>query len=128
MPTNTPPMTTQEVASRYYELARMGQISQIQDELYSPAAVSLEPENRSNLPRRVEGLPAMRQKEQRFYELYEEMHGGECGAPVVSGEYFACAQSLDVTIKGQGRKDKRQMAVFEVADGKIVQEQFFYHE
>jgi hypothetical protein len=128
MTNNQSEMTTQEVANRYHELARMGQIGQVQDELYAPNAVSLEPENRSQLPRRVEGMAAMRQKEQRFYELYEEVHGGECGQPVVSGDYFSCAQSLDVTIKGQPRKNKHQLAVFEVANGKIVLEQFFYHE
>ncbi|MBD2723661.1 nuclear transport factor 2 family protein [Hymenobacter armeniacus] len=120
-------MTVQEVADRYYELAQRGQIGQIQDELYAPNAVSLEPENRSNLPRRVEGLAAMKQKEQQFYQLYEQMHGGECGKPVVSGDYFACAQSLDVTQNGQ-RKNKHQLAVFEVVEGKIVREEFFYKE
>ncbi|MBC8084213.1 MAG: nuclear transport factor 2 family protein [Hymenobacter sp.] len=128
MTTNKTVMTTQEVADRYYELAQRGQIGQIQDELYSPDAVSIEPENHSNLPRKVEGLEAMKQKEQQFYQLYDEMHGGECGEPLVSGPYFACAQSLDVTIKGQPRKNKHQLGVFEVADGKVVVEQFFYKE
>lgn len=127
MTSSNPVLTTQEVADRYYELARMGQIKQIQDELYAPDAVSIEPENRSDLPRRVEGLDAMEQKEQQFYRLYDEMHGGECGKPVVSGVHFACAQSLDVTIKGQ-RKVKHQLGVFEVAHGKVVLEQFFYQE
>ena len=120
-------MTTQQVADRYYELAQRGQITQIQDELYSPDAVSIEPENRSNLPRKVEGMEAMRQKERQFYTMYDQMHGGECGQPVVSGPYFACAQSLDVTIEGE-RKSKHQMGIFEVTDGKIVLEQFFYKE
>lgn len=121
-------MTTQEVADRYYDLAQKNQLGQIQDELYSPDAVSVEPENYSQLPLRVEGLGAMRQKEQQFYQLFEAMHGGSCGKPVVSGTYFTCAQSMDVTMKGQSRKLKEQLAVFEVDNGKIVLEQFFYKD
>ncbi|MBC8152285.1 MAG: nuclear transport factor 2 family protein [Bacteroidetes bacterium] len=121
-------MTTQEVADRYYDLAQKGQLGQIQDELYSPDAVSVEPENYSQLPLRVEGLAAMRQKEQQFYQLFDEMHGGSCGEPVVSGSYFSCAQSMDVTMKGQQRKIKEQLGVFEVVDGKITTEQFFYKD
>lgn len=121
-------MTTQEVADRYYDLAQKGQLGQIQDELYSPDAVSVEPENYSQLPLPVEGLAAMRQKEQQFYQLFDEMHGGSCGEPVVSGSYFSCAQSMDVTMKGQQRKIKEQLGVFEVVDGKITTEQFFYKD
>ncbi|MBC7804574.1 MAG: nuclear transport factor 2 family protein [Akkermansiaceae bacterium] len=119
--------TTQEVADLYYALAQKGQLGQILDELYSPDAVSIEPENASQLPLRVEGLEAMKQKEQLFYKIFDEMHGGQCGKPVVSGAYFACAQSLDVTMNGQ-RKNKEQMGVFEVDNGKIVKEQFFYND
>ena len=43
-------MTTQEVANRYYELIQMHQYAQIQDELYAIDAISIEPENDTNLP------------------------------------------------------------------------------
>lgn len=78
-------MTTQEIADRYYELAQQGQIQQIQDELYAPDAVSIESENDSQLPVKVEGLDAMRQKEQQYYQnIVGEMHGGSIGIPIVS--------------------------------------------
>ena len=121
-------MTTQEVADRYYKLAQEGQIEKIQDELYSLDAVSIEPENKSQLPLSVEGLVAMRQKEQQFNQLVEEMHSGYCGEPVVTPFYFTCAQNMDVTLKGKERKIKEQIGVFEVKDGKIVKEQFFYND
>lgn len=121
-------MNTQEVASRYYELAKTGQIEKIQDELYSPDAVSIEPENESQLPIRVEGLAAMREKEQQFNQLVEEMHGGYCSEPIVTSFYFTCAQNMDVTLKGHERKVKDQICIFEVSDGKIVKEQFFYND
>jgi hypothetical protein len=121
-------MTTQEVANRYYELAQQGQLEKLQDELYSPNAVSIEPENDSQLPLEVIGLPAMRQKEQEFYQLIEQMHGGFCKEPIVSSYYFACTMGMDVTMKGKARRIKEQLGVFEVDKGKIVKEQFFYND
>ncbi len=121
-------MTIQEVANRYYELAQRGQIEQIQDELYAPDAVSIEPQNDSQLPIRVQGLDAMREKEQQFYQLVDTMHGGFCGEPAVSSYHFACAMGMDVTLKGKARKIKEQIGVFAVTDGKIVSEQFFYND
>jgi len=122
-------MTTQEVAKRYVELAKIGELHTIQQELYSSDAISIEPENNSQLPLRVEGLSAMQEKEQYFYQnIVEEMHGGFCSEPVVSTYYFACAMGMDVTIKGQARRVKEQIGIFEVRDGKIVSEQFFYDD
>lgn len=43
-------MTTEQVAKRYYELIQQHQYEQIQNELYAPNAVSIEPKNDSNLP------------------------------------------------------------------------------
>jgi hypothetical protein len=122
-------MTTQEVADRYHELARRGEIRTIQDELYAPDAVSIEPENDSRMPLRVKGLEALRQKEQQYYQdMVEEMHGGASEEPIVSPAHFACVQSMDVTLKGRGRTYKVQLGVFTVDQGKIVSEQFFYDD
>jgi hypothetical protein len=121
-------MTTQEVANRYYELAQRGQLEQIQDELYSPDALSIEPENDSDLPISVKGIAAMRQKEGQYFQLIEQMHGGFCHQPIVTTYNFACASGMDVTIKGKGRKMKEQIGVFQVENGKIIKEQFFYND
>ena len=121
-------MTTQEVASRYYELAQRGQLEELQDELYAPNAVSIEPENASQLPLQVIDLPALRQKEQQFCQLIEQMHGGFGNEPVISSFYFACTMGMDVTMKGKARRIKEQLGVFEVDKGKIVKEQFFYND
>ncbi|RZJ67802.1 MAG: nuclear transport factor 2 family protein [Flavobacterium sp.] len=120
-------MTTQQVADRYYELAQTGQNEQIINELYSPDIVSIEPENDSNVPLRVEGTKAYKEKEKIFFELVDEFHSGFCKAPIVSTFHFACAMGMDVTIKGS-RKLKEEIGVFEVRDGKIVAEQFFYDD
>lgn len=54
------------------------------------------------------------------------MHGGWCSPPVVGGNYFSVAMGMDVTMKGAGRMNMDEICVYEVKNGKIVKEQFFY--
>ncbi len=121
-------MTTQEVAKRYYELIQMHQYEQIQNELYSPEVISIEPENDSRLPLTVKGIEACKQKEGLFFSQIEEMHGSYMSEIVVSTFFFSMMTGMDVTMRGKNRKKKEQICVFEVRDGKIVKEQFFYDD
>ncbi len=121
-------MTTQEVANRYYELIQMHQYEQIQNELYAPDAVSIEPENDTNLPLVVTGIEALRQKEGLFFSQVEAMHGSYMSEIVVSSFFFSMMTGMDVTMRGKQRKNKEQICVFEVRNGKIVKEQFFYDD
>jgi len=54
------------------------------------------------------------------------MHGGYSNEPIVAGNHFAVLMGMDVTMKGAGRMKMDEIAVYEVKDGKIVKEQFFY--
>jgi ketosteroid isomerase-like protein len=125
MTTQEAVMTTQEVANRFNELAQQGQWQQIQDELFADDAVSIEPENSPGL-KTVKGREAINKKGQEFGQMVEEMHGGYSHEPQVAGNHFALAMGMDVTMKGQGRMKMDEIAVYEVKDGKIVKEQFFY--
>jgi ketosteroid isomerase-like protein len=118
-------MTTTNVANRFNELAQTGQWDQIQAELFADNAVSIEPENSPGL-KTVQGIEAIKQKGKQFGEMVEEMHGGYSNAPQVAGNHFAVVMGMDVTMKGQGRMKMDEIAVYEVKDGKIVKEQFFY--
>jgi ketosteroid isomerase-like protein len=118
-------MTTTNVANRFNELAQTGQWDQIQAELFADNAVSIEPENSPGL-KTVQGIEAIKQKGKQFGEMVEEMHGGYSNAPQVAGNHFAVAMGMDVTMKGMGRMKMDEIAVYEVKDGKIVKEQFFY--
>ena len=118
-------MTTQEVANRFYELAQTGQWDQIQDELFDKKAASIEPPHAMGM-QSVEGMDAIKEKGKQFGEMVEEMHGGYTSAPVVGGRYFSVAMGMDCTMKGMGRQKMDEIALYEVKDGKIVKEQFFY--
>jgi hypothetical protein len=58
--------------------------------------------------------------------MVEEMHGGYSSEPIVAGNHFAVAMGMEATMKGQGRSKMDEIALYEVKDGKIVKEQFFF--
>ena len=118
-------MTTQEVANRFHDLAQTGQWDKIQDELFADNAVSIEPPHSQGM-QSAEGMEAIKQKGKQFGEMVEEMHGGYTSAPVVAGKFFSVAMGMDCTMKGMGRQKMDEIALYEVKDGKIVKEQFFY--
>lgn len=119
-------MTTLDVATRYKELDQQGLYHLITDELYGSDCESIEPSTSLGLPQHVKGMTAIREKGKLFGELVEEMFGGYCSDPVVGGNFFSVAMGMDVKMKGQPRMQIDEIAVFEVKDGKIVKEQFFY--
>ncbi len=120
-------MNTQQIAARLVELCRKGDYDKAQQELYADDAASIEPEG---LPPgalgNVFGLDAIREKARQFNERIETMHGSHVGEPVVAGNWFSVAMGMDVTMKGMGRIDMNEICVYQVRDGKIVREQFFY--
>ena len=118
-------MTTQEVANKLVAYLRQGQMFEAQADLYADNVVSVEPEG-NMAPPLVEGKEAVAEKGKRFAESIEENHWGSCSDPVVGGRYFSVSITMDVTFKGAGRMTMDEIAVYEVKDGKIVREEFFY--
>jgi hypothetical protein len=118
-------MTTQDVASRFNELAQTGQWNKIQEELYAGNAVSIEPPHAQGL-QSAEGLDAIKEKGRQFEAMVEEVHGGYSTPPIIAGNHFSVAMGMDCTMKGMGRMKMDEIAVYEVKDGKIVKEQFFF--
>ncbi len=117
-------MTTQQVADRFYELAQEGAFNTIQTELYSNDAKSIEPAN--SFLQNANGLEAILEKGKQFMSMVEEMHGGYTALPMAAGNFFTCTMGMDITLKGQPRMKMDEVAVYEVKDGKIVMEQFFF--
>ncbi|MDZ4839215.1 MAG: SnoaL-like domain-containing protein [Bacteroidota bacterium] len=121
-------MTTQDLANRYHELAQQGNFQAIRDEFFHTDAVSIEPEHTQNVPglNSVQGLEAINEKGKVFNEMVEEMHGGWSKEPQVVGNFFTVPMGMDIKMKGQPRMQMEEIALYEVKEGKIVKEQFFY--
>ena len=117
-------MTTQEVADRFFALSQEGKFDVILDELYDENVKSVEPAG--SKWQNVQGLGKVREKATQWNETIEEMHGGYTNKPQTAGNYFVCIMGMDVTVKGQPRMKMDEVALYEVRDGKIVLEQFFF--
>ena len=118
-------MTTQDVANRMNELFKTNNWNQVQEELFADDCESIEPAHAQGL-QTVKGRDAIRKKGEDFQATIEEMHGGWCSEPLVGGNYISFAMGMDVTMKGMGRMKMEEICVYEVKDGKIMKEQFFY--
>ena len=119
-------MSTQEIANKWAEYCRTGRWDLAQEELYDDQCVSLEMEGAQGFPARVEGLEGIKAKGEQWGQMVEAFHGVEIDGPIVAGDHFSATMKMDVTMKGQPRKVDEEIALFRVADGKIVSEQFFY--
>ena len=75
----------------------------------------------------AEGIKALNAKIDQWKEMVEEVHRLEVSEPQIAGNFFSCQMLFDLTRKGMGRRGTgEQIAVYEVKDGKIVKEHFFY--
>nr|WP_245925670.1 SnoaL-like domain-containing protein [Algibacter marinivivus] len=74
----------------------------------------------------VTGKQHVWEKSKQWLDNVVEFHGGEISDPVVADNHFTSKMSFDVTFKDRGRQQMEEVCVFEVNDGKIVNEQFFY--
>jgi hypothetical protein len=121
-------MTTQEIASRYYELASQRQIAEIHDTLYADDIVSQEPEKAAanGLAVITTGKAAIKAKGAARRATIEAIHSYSCSSPIVAGEFFSVVLKQEVTFIGRPRLSLEEIAVFQVQNGRIVKEQFFY--
>jgi hypothetical protein len=119
-------MTTQEIAIRLHELCNQGKYETAQKELYADNAISIEPKGAVGFPEMVEGLDAIIAKGNAFESMIEEYHSISAGEPIVSENFIAMTIDIDATMKGFGRVPMSEIAVYEVRNGKISKEQFFY--
>jgi hypothetical protein len=117
-------MTTQQVADKLVQYCREGKNVDAITELYDDNIVSKEPEG---APREItHGKTNVMAKTTGWFESVEEIHGGSISDALVAGNHFTVTMGMDVTYKEHGRMPMSEVAVFEVKNGKIVAEQFFY--
>lgn len=118
-------LTTKEVADRFNELAQQEKWFDIQDELFSNQVKSIEPATATLLPN-AEGKAAVRQKGDAWMKQVEAVHSAHTTEPILSSNHFAVGRELDITVKDVGRIQVNEIMLYEVRDGQIVVEQFFY--
>ena len=117
-------MNTAEIAQRLVDHCRKAHWEAAQTELYADDAVSIEPCAGEISGKETRGRDAIIEKGRKFDGMIETLHAIEVSDPIVATNSFACIMRIDVTMKGQGRMDMKELCVYEVASGKIVKEEF----
>ena len=119
-----------KVGKELADLCREGKAREAIDRLYSPDIVSIEAEAAGPMPKRMEGLAAIRGKAE-WWEKNHETHSAEVEGPWPHGDRFIVRFKFDVTAKTGPMAGKRmkldETALYTVNHGKVVQEEFFYN-
>lgn len=117
-------MSTQEIANQLVNYCRQGQGLQAVEKLYHDQVTSVEI---SGWPMEiVNGIDNIKKKHEMFAASVEEIHSNEVSDPLVAENFFSCTMSFEATFKGKGRAKMSELCVYEVKDGKVIREQFFY--
>ena len=119
--------TAASVGQRLVDLCREGKNMEAVKELYADNIVSIEAVAMEGMPQRMEGRAAIEGKH-TWWEENNEVHSAEVHGPFPHGDdRFAVVFKFETTFKPTGqRQEMNEVAVYTLADGKIVKEEFFY--
>ncbi|HZQ53216.1 MAG TPA: SnoaL-like domain-containing protein [Bryobacteraceae bacterium] len=119
-------MSTQEVANTLVQLCSQGKFDEAAAKLYSPDILSVEAAAPPGQSRETKGIDAVKAKGE-WWVANHEVHSVKVEGPLVAGSHFAVTFKLDVTFKPQNKRfQMEEVAVYKVANDKIVREEFFY--
>ena len=118
-----------EVGKKLADLCKQGQFMQAVETLYSPDIISIEAQGPPDTLR-MQGLQAVKGKGE-WWEQNHEVHSAQIEGPWPNGDRFIVRFKFDVTSKAGPMAGKRmtmdETGLYTVKDGKVVQEEFFYH-
>lgn len=120
-------MTLKELADAVVDANKSGTIAALLDAHYADTCLSVEAVPMGDGPRAVEGLDAIRGKHDWWNENME-MLGGTIEGPYLHGDdRFALVFKSQIKDRRDGSVSEfEEVAVYHVADEKIVREEFFY--
>lgn len=118
-------MTTQQVADQLVAMCRAGKVEEVKVEFFTEETISIEP-CEGILPKETKGLKAIQQKANLFISHVDEFFGSTITDPIVAGDWFTVGWDTDLKMKGEDRKLNKEICLYQVKDGKIISEQFFY--
>lgn len=117
-------MTTRETAEAFCALLKEGRHEEASGRFHAEDVVSIE--QMEGPMARLQGKAAVKGKSD-WWTASHEWHGGGAEGPFVNGAQFAVIFDMDVTEKATGRRmQMREVGLYTVKDGKIVEERFFY--
>jgi len=117
--------TIHEIAARFNELAQAEKWFDIQDELFADGVKSIDPAD-SPYFKYAEGKAAVRKKGEDWVKRITAAHKRSTTQPIITANHFAVGREVDIEVQGFGRVKINEIMMYEVKDGKIISEQFFY--
>ena len=118
--------TTEQIAQDLVSLCNQGKFEDVIRQYYADNIVSIEAFGDETMPARQEGIEAIKGKNRWWVENHD-VHSVKVSGPLAGGDKFAATFELDVTFKPTGqRMQMKELALYTVKDGKIIQEEFFY--
>ena len=118
-------MTLKEIADALIEACRTGSERQMLDDLYDPDALSVEPMD-FGTGRVTEGLQGIHGKHDWWAETFETLEQTVSGPFLHGDDRFAVI--FHVTARKRDSAEvipMQEVAIYHVADGRIVREEFF---
>lgn len=120
-------MKLQEIANELVAGCREGRASANIEKLYAPNAVSVEAADPMGMGREAQGAAAIKGKHDWWESSFEVLEGNVSDPYPHGDDKFAVRFSMKTKNKETGEvSDMDEVAVYHVADGKIVREEFFY--
>lgn len=118
--------TTKDVGTQLVALCRAGKYDEAATALYAQDIVSVEAGGPPGAEREVRGYEAVLQKGAQWSAAHE-IHAVTVDGPYPNGDRFIVRFQFDLTNKPRNQRFAMdEMALYEVRDGKIVREEFFY--
>ena len=118
-------MKANEIAEKLVNWCKQGEFEKPYQELYSPDIVSIENDGSGEgaIAKGFEGI----QKKGEWWQENFEVHETKVSDLIVTDNWFTVKFEMDTTHKPSGqRSTTSEIAVYQVKEGKIVKEQFFY--
>jgi hypothetical protein len=114
-------MDIKEVAQGLVAMCNEGKFHEAIEAYYGENIVSVEGDGTV-----TNGLEAVLGKSKWWYENFE-VHSASVKGPYVSANGFSVIFNIDATQKSENKRMKmEEVAVYNVENGKIVREEFFY--
>jgi hypothetical protein len=119
-------MNTQEVADRLIGFCRERKNLEAVNELYSKDIISKEMPWVPNMEPVLTGKETVRKKNSNWFDQIKKMNDTGISYSIVAGNHFTTKLFFDATRKNGSEYYIEELRVYEVRNGKINAEQFFY--
>ena len=118
-------MTTQEIENQLVKLLRQGKFEEIYDKLFDTEKVKhIEPQS-PHFPELI-GVKAIKEKDAIMGGSIESVQSLTVGDPITSANHIAVAYQIAFTLKDGNTGALDEIIIYQVENGKIMLEQFFY--